>query len=214
MLNSPKKIPASHVTLNNSPTMTSTGLASETPSDLVRRAMNDFEGPLLGFTMGLVGDLESAQDIVQEAFIKLYQQEPGRIVEPGLKSWLYTVCRNRALDQLRRRKRFISVEEESMDELVSSDRRPDEIVCQEEESASILRFIRRLPPNQQEVIRLKFLADLSYKEISAVTGLSATNVGFLIHTALHRLKQLLGPEMNYAHEEPDARFAALNPSAP
>lgn len=192
--------------------MTSPGLASETPSDLVRRAMNEFEGPLLGFTMGIVGDLESAQDIVQEAFIKLYQQEQGRIVEPGLKSWLYTVCRNRALDQLRRRKRFISVEEESVPELVSGERRPDEIVCQEEESANILRFIRRLPTNQQEVIRLKFQADLSYKEISTITGLSSSNVGFLIHTALHRLKQLLSHEMKFGHDEPEVNFVSLNPS--
>ena len=59
----------------------------------------------------------------------------------------------------------------------------------------MLRFLKRLPPNQQEVIRLKFHGDLSYKEISAVTGLTTTNVGFLIHTALHRLRQMLEHEI-------------------
>jgi DNA-directed RNA polymerase specialized sigma24 family protein len=52
-----------------------------------------------------------------------------------------------------------------------------------------------LPKNQREVLRLKFQCDLSYKEISAVTQLSVTNVGFLIHTAIKTLrKELLAEE--------------------
>ena len=48
-----------------------------------------------------------------------------------------------------------------------------------------------MTPNQREVIRLKFQNDLSYKEIAEVTGLSATNVGFLLHVALKKLRELL-----------------------
>lgn len=157
--------------------------------------MKEFEGALLGFTTGIVGELENARDIVQETFLKLYEQEPGRISEQGLKAWLYTVCRNRALDSLRRRKRLVSLEDDTLAPLPSHDPLPDEVAAQHEESAAVLRFLKRLPPNQQEVIRLKFHGDLSYKEISAVTGLTTTNVGFLIHTALHRLRQMLEHEI-------------------
>jgi RNA polymerase sigma-70 factor (ECF subfamily) len=45
-----------------------------------------------------------------------------------------------------------------------------------------------LPANQQEVVRLKFQNSLSYKEISAITGLSVTNVGYLLHTAIQTLR--------------------------
>lgn len=171
--------------------MLTPGSHSETPSDLVRRAMRDFEGPLVGYTMNLVGDLETARDIVQETFIKLYEQEPGRISATGLKAWLYTVSRNRALDSLRRRKHQVSIDDDSMPEFISPDSSPDEQLSQAEEAANVLRFIRRLPANQQEVVKLKFISDLSYKEISAITGLSSTNVGFLIHTALQRLRQMM-----------------------
>ena len=157
--------------------------------------MRDFEGALLGFTAGIIGDLENARDIVQEAFLKLYEQEPGRISEQGLKAWLYTVCRNRALDSLRRTKRLVSLEDDTLAPLSSHDPLPDEVAARHEESAAVLRFLKRLPPNQQEVIRLKFHGDLSYKEISGVTGLTTTNVGFLIHTALHRLRQMLDHEI-------------------
>ena len=59
----------------------------------------------------------------------------------------------------------------------------------------VLRFLERLPENQREVIRLKFQGDLSYKEISEVTGLSVSNVGFLIHTGIKRLRSLMGVEL-------------------
>ena len=45
-----------------------------------------------------------------------------------------------------------------------------------------------LSPNQQEVVRLKFQDELSYKQISSVTGLTVSNVGFLLHTAIRRLR--------------------------
>jgi len=55
--------------------------------------------------------------------------------------------------------------------------------------AVALRLIDRLPPNQQEVIRLKFQNGFSYKEISRITQLSVGNVGFLIHTAVKALRR-------------------------
>ena len=56
----------------------------------------------------------------------------------------------------------------------------------------LLRLLDSLPGNQQEVLRLKFQNGLSYREISRVTDLSVTNVGFLIHTALKSLRQAAG----------------------
>ena len=53
-------------------------------------------------------------------------------------------------------------------------------------------LLERLPHNQQEVIRLKFQQGLSYKEIAAITELSASNVGYLIHTAVKKLRAELG----------------------
>ena len=53
-----------------------------------------------------------------------------------------------------------------------------------EQSNSMGKQISRLPGNQQEVLRLKFHGGLSYKEIASVTGLTTSNVGFLLHTAM------------------------------
>jgi RNA polymerase sigma-70 factor (ECF subfamily) len=68
---------------------------------------------------------------------------------------------------------------------------PDPSVSMEqtETLGSALKILETLPASQQEVIRLKFQNELSYKEISQVTGLSVTNVGFLIHAGLKTIRQ-------------------------
>ena len=58
----------------------------------------------------------------------------------------------------------------------------------------ILQIIETLPKNQREVIYLKFQCDLSYKEISSVTNLSVSNVGFLIHTAVRAIRKQIFAE--------------------
>ena len=57
--------------------------------------------------------------------------------------------------------------------------------------ARVLDLLSTLPKNQREVIRLKFQNELSYREISEVTGLSPSNVGFLIHRGLRLLRERL-----------------------
>ena len=60
-----------------------------------------------------------------------------------------------------------------------------------EAAEGLLAQISQLPDRQQEVLRLKFNAGLSYKEIAAVTGLTSTNVGFILHTAISKLRKRL-----------------------
>ena len=164
-------------------------------ADLVRRALRDYESALTGYAASITHDLDAARDVVQDTFLKLYTQEdPARLDGPGLKAWLFTVCRNRALDWQRRRRRLVSLDASPVDHVVAPGPEPGESAADHDETSEILRFFRRLPPNQAECLRLKFQHDLSYKEIAAATGLSVTNVGFLIHTGLKRLRQLLSHE--------------------
>lgn len=172
------------------------------PPDLVRRAVRDHESALVGYAAGIMGDADAARDVVQDTFIKLHAQDPEKVDGPGLKAWLFTVCRNRALDLLRRRRRLVSLEEESILHLAAPGPSPADQAADSEETAEILRFFKRLPANQAEVLRLKFQNDLSYREIADVTGLTTSNVGFLIHTGLKRLRQLLSHETDAASVHP------------
>lgn len=72
--------------------------------------------------------------------------------------------------------------------VTTAEPRPGRDLEAAETYAALLRMIEHLPPNQQEVVRLKFQNGFSYKEISRITELSVGNVGFLIHTAVARLR--------------------------
>ena len=68
---------------------------------------------------------------------------------------------------------------------------PETTVIARDSAENIFRMLDQLPDNQQEVVRLKFQNDMTYQEIADVTGLSVTNVGFLLHTAIKRLRELV-----------------------
>ena len=67
-------------------------------------------------------------------------------------------------------------------------------------AAQAAELINRLPPRQQEVIRLKFQGGFSYKEISRITGLTTGNVGFIIHTAVKTLRAGMGTDSTVGRE--------------
>ncbi len=166
------------------------------PRELVESAQADFEGPLTGYAAGLLGgDWERARDVVQDTFIKLHRQDP-QMIKGKLKSWLYTVCRNRSIDILRKENPMLTSAGEAFENLDDASPDPSGAMERKERFEEVLRFLERLPENQREVIRLKFQGDLSYKEISEVTGLSVSNVGFLIHTGIKRLRTLMGVELS------------------
>ena len=83
--------------------------------------------------------------------------------------------------------------EVEMNSQASSDPSPAEHAEQRETASELLGLLAQLPQNQQEVVRLKFQNGLSYQEISKVTNLTVSNIGFLIHTAIKTIRQQLKP---------------------
>ena len=166
----------------------------ETREQFVERALAEYESPLVGYAYGFVHDLERARDIVQDTFIRLCQQDVAK-VRDGLKTWLFTVCRNRALDVLRKESRLTVIDEQQLLSRESEAPGPDQTLDQAERLTQVMRYLGRLPENQQTVILMKFRDGYSYQEICDATGLSSGNVGFLIHTGLKRLRELLPSDL-------------------
>lgn len=164
---------------------------------LVRRALDQYESGLIAYTAGILGgDIERARDVVQDALLKLYLTEPAK-VRDSLKAWLYTVCRNRALDVLRKDHRLDLGNEDAIGAAASFDPGPADHAESNELYARIWELVEHLRPNQREVIRLKFMHDCSYQEIANITGLTVGNVGFIMHTAIRKLRDLLTRETTH-----------------
>lgn len=167
--------------------------APVTREQFIEQAMAEFESPLIGYAATILNDADRARDVVQDTFIRLCQQDPEK-VRDHLKSWLFTVCRNRSLDLLRKDKRTEPLEDIRWKKVAGNGLQPDEQLQHDERMLRVMRMLDRLSDNQREVILLKFQQGLSYEEIHSVTGLSTGNIGFLIHTGLKRLRDLLPEE--------------------
>ena len=169
------------------------------PSKLewMRSVVERYEGPLVRYARRITGDTERARDVVQDTFMRLCAEERNR-VEGHLAEWLFTVCRNRAVDVRRKESRMSALTKEQMTHCESRDSVPSAGLELRETMSQILRVLDTIPENQQEVIRLKFQNGFSYREISGVTGLSVSNVGFLIHTGLKSIRQRIRTESGLA----------------
>ncbi len=125
--------------------------------------------------------------MVQDTFLKLCASE-FESIDGHLAEWLFTVCRNRALDVLRKENRMTQLHEEQVQRCLSPDPGPLEAAVRRDLASRVLDLLEVLPVNQREVIRLKFQNGFSYQEISRISGHSVSNVGYLIHAGVKALR--------------------------
>jgi RNA polymerase sigma-70 factor (ECF subfamily) len=158
------------------------------PARWLPAVLQRYEAPLLRHAGSVLADPVAAQDVVQECFLKLLGN--GQPVQ-NLSAWLHRVTHNLAIDHLRgeaRRQRL---------HLAAAHARPTAAPSAEEEitghhaRALVEREIRSLTPNERAVLHLKLTAGKSYREISEITGLTTSNVGYLIHHAVKKLASRL-----------------------
>ncbi len=157
----------------------------------VRDLLEQYEGPLLRYAKKIVGEEERARDVVQDTFLKLIEQ-PSEKVAGHEAQWLFRVCRNRALDVLKKEGRM-QPDDAAVATKASPDPAPAQIAEGKEASAQVLGLVEHLPRNQREVVLLKFQNGYSYKQIAEITSLSVSNVGYLLHHALKTLRTQLTP---------------------
>ncbi len=153
----------------------------------VSQALNDHEQRLTRYVTRLLnGRLDLARDVVQHAFLKLCRQDPMAVGE-NVAAWLYKVCRNRALDELRKQKlcdernRMIAVEN-----VLNPD--PHQSLEQTELLAGLNDLIARLPDDQREAVEL-WSHGIRFQEIGQLIGKSDGAVRVSVHRAIKQLRE-------------------------
>ena len=172
--------------------------AAPEPSPETRRrehleaVVDAYEAPLLRYAARLLNNAALAQDVVQNVLVKLFRQWPvGMQADPRLKSWLYRVTHNEAVDLIRaeeRRKRLHVRQAEDAacgDGGLHRDAPPDERVSE------VMRHLDLLALPERQVLLLRLQEGLSYEEIAAATGHSSGYVGSLLHHAVKKLSARL-----------------------
>lgn len=154
-----------------------------------------YERQLLGYAAHLVGSVERGRDLVLETFARLCAQS----ADVPLPDWLFVVCRNLAVDRLRKERRMSVMEQNAVADRASEATRTDGAstspvlrLVRDDESRRAVDALGTLPPRQQEAIRLKFQQELSYAQIAQVMQTTPNNVAGLVHAGLKSLRERLG----------------------
>lgn len=159
--------------------------------ELVRR----YQRPISAYVYRMVGNYESALDLTQEIFIKVYNSLNRYRAEFKFSTWIYKIAHNAAVDHLRRtatreQSLVIGPEGDSFDLPLESARlSPEQESERKERRGEIEAVVRALPANYRELIILRHSQDLSYEEIVDVTGLPLGTVKNRLFRAREMMRQ-------------------------
>ena len=181
-------------------------LASANDTDLVASAVVGVEGsfeelvrryqrPISAYVYRMVGNYESALDLTQEIFIKVYNSLRRYRSEFKFSTWIYKIAHNSAVDHLRRsatrEQSLISGSEGDQFELPIESGRltPEQESERKERRSEIESVVRTLPSNYRELVILRHSQDLTYEEIVEVTGLPLGTVKNRLFRAREMMRQ-------------------------
>lgn len=135
----------------------------------------------------LVGDQHDAQDVAQDAYLRIFRGLDGFREEARFETWMYRIVTNSAMNLLRRRGRLVEV---ALDEELDTPApdRPSEVAADRD---SLARALSALSPGQRTVVWLKDVYGLSCREIADEFGIEEGAVKVRLHRARKRLKELL-----------------------
>jgi RNA polymerase sigma factor (sigma-70 family) len=155
-------------------------------SSSLRQVFETEESALLRFAFGLVGQRETAEDLVQEAFLKLHAHW-DEVEHP--KAWLYRAVRNLSLNHIRDHRRETTMTDGIEPESIAPD--PEQALGRMEAVGTLRMLLSELREEDRRIIGLKYHEGLKYDQISERTGLSVGNVGYKLHHVLKHLGDAL-----------------------
>ena len=160
--------------------------------ELVRR----YQRPIISYVYRMLGDHESALDVTQEVFIKVYKSLHKYSSEYKFSTWLYRIAHNAAIDHMRRNSVVPqSIEAENADgtyqlQLESPQPSPEKNREMSEWRTEIDTVVKCLPPAYRDLIVLRHGRDLSYDEIAEVTGLPLGTVKNRLFRAREMMREI------------------------
>jgi RNA polymerase sigma-70 factor (ECF subfamily) len=171
--------------------------------------VEQFEGRLIGYFLGLSGDRQLAEDCAQEVFVRLYRARETYSPDAALSTFVFRIARNYWIDVYRSRK--VRPEELSLDvklggedsesagaQLAGRHEAPDARLSKTEELACLRRALAQLPEIQQSVLSLAAGQGLKYEQVSEILGIPVGTVKSRVHAAVANLRRLMGSQENEA----------------
>lgn len=138
-----------------------------------------------------VSDTNEAQDITSDVFLKVWSaiKEKKQGIE-NFKAYVYRTARNAVVDHYRKNRKNISIDDIQAEELVTKST-VARLLDTDMDTKRVLSALKILKDEYRELIMFKYMNEMSYSEISEITGKSYVNIRVQVHRAVKTLKQLL-----------------------
>ena len=143
-------------------------------------------GKLYNIAFKIVGETFVAEDMVQEAYIKLWGRKGNLDKLSNIEAFAVTILKNQCLDYLRTRHEYVDIEaEKEAFEKTQYEEKEDK-----EKLSQVMVMIEHLPPQQKTILEMRCIKDLSIEEIEKATGLTNINVRTLLSRARKKIREL------------------------
>lgn len=161
---------------------------------LVRRYL----GPIFSFIFRVVGDIQEAEDITQEVFVKVWRNLKKFDQEKSFKTWIFTIAKNASIDFLRKKRaipfsEFETQENENllMETLTDPLSLPDELLKQADIRERLNLAMQKLTPQSRLLLLLRYNEHLTFREISEVLGEPLNTIKSRHRRAIIQLRKFL-----------------------
>ena len=157
----------------------------------LREIQNEYSSLLRGYLRQVLCDRGAAEDVLQQVMLEVWQR--GSRFDPSrgsLISWLMTITRWRAIDYMRRQvpePQDPETTNQLIDRLAPQEHAADDLA----EQWRIAHLLTQLPREEAQILKLRFHADMSQREIAAETGIPLGTVKMRMVSALDRLRELM-----------------------
>lgn len=157
-------------------------------ADIVREYMDG----LIFFINGYVKNIHTAEEITEDVFFKLMIKKPKyHSGKCSFKTWLYTIGRNMALDNLRRRSRHMQLSDDERLKIEAEQLCLADKIIKEEDKRALYKALNELPPQYEQVLTLTFLQGFTNKQAGQIMKKSSRQIEMLIYRAKSSLKKQL-----------------------
>ncbi len=144
----------------------------------------------------LKADAQAAEDLVQEAFLKLWMKRDSLNKVTNTEAFCLTIVRNIFFDRYRKNgNKFVERPPEELN--IAADSNISERLEQREDATKVMNIIAHLPEQQRLIITLRDIEDRSYDEIAAQTGLQAVNIRVLLSRARKQIREQFNKQTEY-----------------
>lgn len=164
-----------------------------------RALVSLYKDKSLSLAISIVKDNVLAEDVLQEAFIKVYKNINKFKFKSKFSTWLYRIVVNTSYNELKKQKRNVSIEEYTTILNKSATEKEDQYLSSKDQKEYILEAMKQLKSDEALVLRLFYLCEMNLKEIQVISGFNASKVRVTLHRGRKNIKlkleKLLGKEM-------------------